>query len=319
MHCSYLWRGLLAVALVAGAARNHSQSSYSTAQAPPSYGFTIPVDEVSLTFHASGADGHAITDLKQTDLSVLDNLRQPSRIVAFELLHDAPIRAGILLDTSESMGPSIARDQEIAERYVGEFLRPPGDSAFVMSFGFVSKITQPWSSDRDALGVGIRASTAGSANPLGGTSLFDTVFGACLYQFGKSDRPASGNFIVLFTDGEDNSSHVDLKSTVDTCQRSNTAIYAFRPKASDSSTGPKNLEQLTSQTGGRVFIVQGSNAEIENNLSAMESDQRNRYWLVYRPADLKHDGAFHEIYVGTPERSDNITIDVRSGYYALDR
>jgi Ca-activated chloride channel homolog len=315
LHVSRLGRGLLAAALIACGMHAKSQGRTSNAEAP-SYSFSMPVDEVSLTFHASGADGRAVTDLKLADLSIYDNLKRPSRILAFELLHDAPIRAGILLDTSESMDPFIARERTIAQNYVDQFLRPPGDDAFIMNFGYVSKITQPWTSDRSALALGIRASSAGSANPLGGTSLFDTVFGACLYQFGKSERPASGNFIVLFTDGEDNSSHVDLKSTVDACQRSNTAIYAFRPRESETSSGPKNLELLTSQTGGRVFSLHGADPEMESDLRAMEADQRNRYWLVYKPAELKHDGHFHEIYVGAPERNDHITIDVRTGYYA---
>jgi Ca-activated chloride channel family protein len=310
---------VLALALLLFACFVQAQGTTASNQSNASYSFRAPVDEVSLTFHASDADGRAIEDLKLSDLSVYDNLKRPSRIVAFELLHDASVRAGILLDTSESMGPFVARQREIAQKYVEQFLRLPGDGAFVIDFGFISKTTQPLTGDRGALAAGIRASNQGSANPLGGTSLFDAVFAACLYQFGKSDRPANGNFIVLFTDGEDNSSHVNLKSAVNSCQQSNTAIYAFRPKEAKLSSGPRNLELLTSQTGGHVFSLAASDAETEGNLRSIDTDQRNRYWLVYKPANLKHDGQFHEIYVGVPDRSENISIDVRTGYYAPER
>ena len=46
----------------------------------------------------------------------------------------------------------------------------------------------------------------------------------------------------------------------------------------------------------------------------VEADLRNQYRLVYRPADLKHDGSFHRIALIPPPRVDHLTI--RSGYYA---
>jgi hypothetical protein len=41
---------------------------------------------------------------------------------------------------------------------------------------------------------------------------------------------------------------------------------------------------------------------------------RNQYRIAYKPAELKHDGAFHEIELVGPDRVKSIT--VRSGYYA---
>ncbi|HYK38320.1 hypothetical protein [Alloacidobacterium sp.] len=95
----------------------------------------------------------------------------------------------------------------------------------------------------------------------------------------------------------------------------NTAIYVFRtePKFSFSS-GPTNLAALASQTGGRVFFDDGFEAGTTSDLRVIEADLGNQYLLVYRPADLKHDGSFHLIELRGPERVDSI--NVRSGYYA---
>ena len=110
------------------------------------------------------------------------------------------------------------------------------------------------------------------------------------------DHSASGNFILLFSDGEDNASHADLKQAVDMCQRANTAIYAFRVESKySSSSGPKTLAELTSQTGGRVFFDDDSDMGIYNDLRTIEADLRNQYRLVYKPENLKHDGSFHRI------------------------
>jgi Ca-activated chloride channel family protein len=203
---------------------------------------------------------------------------------------------------------------------VQRLLRPQTDQAFIEEFGSVSRMVQPWTGDMHALAIGIDEVAPGSANPQGGTALFDTVFSACLYQFGKSERPVSGNFILLFTDGEDNASHVDLRSAVDMCQAANTAIYAFRPRLAESnSPGPKNLSELCSETGGRTFQLDSTEVEIDTDLKIIDSDLRDRYWLVYRPVELKHDGSFHTIYVGGSDSARDLTIDVRSGYYAPAR
>jgi Ca-activated chloride channel homolog len=311
--------GLLALALFAGARRVSSQASTTAVQSVPSSTLNVSVDEVSLTFHAADQQGLPVTNLKQNDLTIYDNDRLPRRILVFQALRDVPIRVGVLLDTSVSMTESISRNRVVATQYVQRFLRPQTDLAFIEHFGYIQRIVQPWTGDRPALASRIGQATAGRANPLGGTAIFDTVFSACLYQFGKSDHPATGNVILLFTDGEDNASHVDLKRVVDTCQRTNTAIYGFHPEASEShSPGPRNLALLTSQTGGRLFHLDDSEAGIYKDLNTIDSDLRNRYWMVYRPAELKHDGRFHRIYVGISGPTNNFIIDVRSGYYAPD-
>jgi hypothetical protein len=77
------------------------------------------------------------------------------------------------------------------------------------------------------------------------------------------------------------------------------------------------LEELTSETGGRVFHDDDPEAGIYNDLRTIETDLRNQYRLVYKPAELKHDGLFHRISLQAPERASSISI--RSGYYAPSR
>ncbi len=308
---------LLALTLFADA--TSSQTRPAAVQSVPPATFNVAVDEVSLTFHAADQQGLPVTALKPSDLIIYDNYKLPRKILAFQALRDAPIRAGILLDTSVSMEGFVARDRAVSSQYVERWFRPKTDLAFIEYFGYIPRIVQPWTGNQTALARGISEATVGHANPRGGTAIFDTVFSACLYQFGKTDHPVTGNFILLFTDGEDNTSHVDLKGVVDVCQRTNTAIYAFYPEPSErSSPGPRNLALLTSQTGGRLFHLDDAGAGIFNDLNTIESELRNQYWMVYRPAELRHDGRFHQIYVGISSPSDKVTIDVRSGYYAPD-
>jgi Ca-activated chloride channel homolog len=294
------------------AARPQSLSQSSTNSSGPL--FTVKVDEVSLTFHAYDDTGQSVDSLTPGDLTIYDNYKPPGKILLFKLLRDQPVRSGILLDTSESMQDFISRSRAVATEYIRQHLRQQFDHAFIEDFGYVSRILQPWTGDSSSLSAGIAEAVPGPANPRGGTAIFETLYSTCLYQFGRSDPPSSGNVILLFTDGVDISSHVDLKSAIDLCQRANVAVYIFAPEQRGSSTGPANVSRLTSETGGRMFHLEEGDAEIRRDLNRIDADARNEYWLVYRPADLRRDGSFHSIYVGT-SRPDT-SIDVRAGYYA---
>jgi Ca-activated chloride channel family protein len=286
---------------------------------PDEFRLTVPADEVSLTFQATDAHGLAVSDLKADEFQLRDDGKPPRRILAFTSLQDAPIRAGILLDTSESMLRDIAGNRAIANRYALQLMRQDTDRTFVMDFGFGSNLRQDWTSSGAVLSTAIRSVAPGSANPLRGTAVIDAVFRACYYGFGKIDHAASGNFILLFSDGEDNASHTSLAEAVDACQKANTAIYAFRPapQGANHSTGPQMLAELASKTGGRVFHADESEAEADRDLRTIVAEVRNGYRLVYKPAELKHDGAFHSIELIGPDRV--ARIHVRSGYYAPER
>jgi VWFA-related protein len=270
------------------------------------------VDEVSLTFHAADAHGLPVNDLKLDELSVLDNGRSPRRIVAFHSLQDFPIRAGLLMDTSRSMQEYISRNRAISIEYA-QRLRT--DQAFVMDFDSQSGVVQPWTSDAVALTAGIRRFTADGQSRTGGTAIFDSIYRACFNQFRTLDSTDSGNFILLFTDGEDNASRTSLDEAVAMCQRTNTAIHIFRAEPETGfSTGSRTLAELASKSGGRVFYDDDSDAAIYSDLQIIEANLRNQYRLVYTPAELKRDGSFHRVELKAPQRVGSIAI--RAGYYA---
>jgi Ca-activated chloride channel homolog len=310
--------GLILIALCARTAEAQTPAAVRQSAGAPQYNLNVSVDEVSLSFHAADAHGLPVNDLKLGELSLLDNGKPPGKILAFGPLRDFPIRAGILMDTSVSVAGYLPRNRAIASEYLQRLLRQQTDQAFVMDFDFESRIAQSWTGDKNALIAGMRRVTPDGVSRMGGTAILDSVYRACLNQFGRLDHESSANFILLFSDGEDNASHAYLNEAVEMCQRANTAIYAFRVHPeSRFSDGPKTLTQLASQTGGKVFKNEESDEAIYNDLRTVEADLRNQYRLVYKPAELKHDGSFHRIKLKGPERVESI--DVRTGYYAPAR
>lgn len=316
MYRLLILSGLFVVFVFADARGVDSQTIAAADQNNTIYGLQVSVDEVSLTFHASDVHGLAVNDLKLDELSLRDNGRSPSSILVFQSLRDIPIRAGILMDTSESMRDFMAANRAISIEYAQRLLRQDVDRAFVMDFGRVSKTVHPWTGDPTTLVAGIRNVRVGGENLLAGTGMFDAIFQACHSEFAKTDSAATGNFILVFSDGEDNASHTSLNEVITVCQRAHTAIYSFRaePKSSFFSGGGATLAELASKTGGRVFHDHGSEADVYDDLRMIEGDLRNEYRLVYRPTALKHDGSFHRIELKAPERVESLVI--RSGYYA---
>ncbi|MEO6815759.1 MAG: VWA domain-containing protein [Edaphobacter sp.] len=325
----YFWTscGLLIFSVVAGAQRTDSQThelqpeiAATQSQSTGPYNLRVSVDEVILNFHAADARGLPVNDLKLDEVKLLDKGKPPRKILAFKLMQDYPIRAAILVDTSWSMHEQHAAIRAIAGKYAESVLRQQTDQAIVVDFGDRSEILQPWSSDPAALSTAIAGSTASDVSLLGNTTaLYDVLYATCHYQFGKINHAASANFIMLFSDGDDDASRVSLKQAVDMCQSADTVIYTFLPEAGSGfdTAGSGTLAKLARETGGRVFNYNQSADGVDDDLRTIEANLRNRYRIIYRPPELKHDGSFHRIELVTPDRVDSLV--VRSGYYAPAR
>jgi Ca-activated chloride channel homolog len=289
------------------------------AEAVVPYTMTVPVNEVSVMFQAADFSGVPIPDLAEGDVRVLDNGKQQRQIVSFEFYRDLPIRAGLLLDTSRSVLENLRRNQGISTEYVRQFFRRqagdrPGDEAFVMGFDFEPKLVEDWTGDGEVLAASIRNIAEDRESRMGGTAIFDAVYKACRDQFGRVGEQATGNFLLLFSDGLDNASQARIEDDVQVCQQTNTVIYVFSgaPK-SMFIEGQKTLSDLATETGGRIFFEQTADG-IRRDLRSIEANLRSQYRLIFKPAKLKADGSFHRIQLDSPSRGGVIT--ARSGYYA---
>ena len=280
------------------------------------YTFHIPADEISLRFHASDPNGKPITNLTAGDLKLSDNGKAQSHIVTLQPLTDLPIRAGFLFDISASVTKDMDFYESVIQIYASRLLRKGVDQGFVMQFDTQTLVTQDWTGLDSAIasgaeGVGPRPDRYA---PL--TAIFDSLYTTCRDQWTAQSEP-TGNFILLFTDGEDDASHAYLSEAVDMCQRKHVAIYVIdRSRSSRGSDGYKTLNDLARQTGGRVFI-HPREADLWPDLQMMEAEQRNQYLLVYKPSELKADGSFHGIRLQSSVPGAHIA--ARSGYYAFAR
>ena len=293
-----------------------AQSPQADGEDASTYLLRVPVDEISLTFHAEDSSGAPLTHLTRGDMRVWDNGKMQSNILMLESFQDLPIRAGFLFDTSASMLDDLDTNRSILRLYASNLLRADVDRAFVMQFDTEPLVRQAWTDDPARIATGA-AAVKEREDHLPITSIFDSVYMACRDQWPRGSGETTGNFILLFSDGVDDDSHAYLSEAVDMCQRSRTAIYAFGNSGkSRFSAGQKTLEELAAKTGGRVFYnPQGKH--VWEDLQTIEAEQRNQYRLVYKPTALKANGEFHTLRLDCAPKGTKIT--ARSGYYAFPR
>lgn len=283
----------------------------------PLYTLQVPVNEIALTFHAAALNGAPLTHLTRDQLTLTDNGHRQSQILFLQNYDDLPIRAGFLLDTSASMLEDLPFNRAIIHAYAAQLLRKGYDRAFVEQFDTKTFIRQNWTDSDAAIAAGAArvGNTPDRYDPL--TAIFDSLYTTCRDQWQQDPSTPTGNFILVFTDGIDDASHAYLSEAVDMCQRTRTAIYAIvRGRRGQFSDGYRTLQDLTQQTGGRLFL-NPRGGKILDDLRIMESEQRNQYRLIYKPSNFKADSSFHRIRLRCSVQGAHIT--ARSGYYAFPR
>ena len=281
-----------------------------------SYHIQITVNEVSLLFRATDAQGQTVSDLQPQELDLFDNEKGPGDIVALRPMTDSPLSVGFLFDVSGSMANDIAQSRALAAQLAPKLVARPGDSGLVISFGRSRQVILPWNTQQKSVMMAIGQIVPDRDVAREGTGIFDALFNTCHYEFGDQKPTGGQRVILLFSDGEDTASYMSLRDAVDECQHAHTVVYAFAPAlAPDAgSTGPLTLKELTDQTGGRVIRAYIEDVGKKEEIARLINDLRDEYVLFYRPKYLKHDGAFHRIVLVGPKRV--ASIDAQSGYYA---
>ncbi|HEY1807842.1 MAG TPA: VWA domain-containing protein [Acidobacteriaceae bacterium] len=276
----------------------------------PTPTFRITSNEVYLVFAVTDRRGHFIRDLKQSDFALLDDHKAPAQVYSFTQQTNLPLRVGILIDTSTSIRNRFRFEQQAAESFLLQIMRPVTDRAFVEGFDVTPDYKQDWTNNLDLLSSGIDGLSSG-----GGTALYDAVYSACRDKLltARGQEPVR-KAIVLVSDGDDNQSHAYLEDAIKECQRAETNIYAISTDISPSrDRGDDVLQKMAVATGGKAFFPKSLD-DMPASFKQIQDELRSQYALVYKPADFKADGAFRPIYLFCLDRK--YTVRVRQGYFA---
>jgi Ca-activated chloride channel homolog len=265
-----------------------------------------------------------VTDLEQSDFKILEN-STPQEIRFFGRETDLPLRIGVLLDTSNSIRPRLAFEQDAAIDFLDGVIRRNKDMAFLMTFDNEPDVIQDYTGDLGLLTAAIRKQRAG-----GGTALNDAIYRASEKLLNPpvphGPNPEVRRVIVVISDGDDNLSDHALSDAIESAIRAEAAIYAIstntdwlsisgdKPHKIHVEGGDKVLEEFADQTGGRVFYPYKVE-DLAQSFVDIGTELRSQYFIAYSPKDIEAVGKYRKIDVETDRKG--LTVRTRKGYYSV--
>jgi VWFA-related protein len=252
--------------------------------------FTDRVDVQFVELFTSVVDGRGrpVEGMAREDFKVFeDGVEQEVR--RFELVRDVPVYAGVLLDTSGSMGEGNGERLKAAVRGALTFFEnviTPKDRAAVITFADEPSLVVRFTNQQEVLAGGLAGLEA-----VGDTALHDSIVYALHYFGGLKGKRA----IILLSDGQDYGSKYDFTETLDYARRSGVAIYSVGIDLKEFEVRTK-LQRLSEETGGRAFFI-GATGELSKVFETVEKEVRSQYLLAYQSSNPGRDDKFRAVEV----------------------
>lgn len=184
---------------------------------------------------------------------------------------------------------------------------------------------------------------SGSYGRGGGTLLYDAIWLASGDDLMKKLQGRKA--IIVLTDGVDRGSKESLHSAIEAAQRADTLVYSILfkgeegrgpggggfggmhggmgpmggggrrgyPRQEERPDGKKVLQQISEETGGRLFEVSGKEP-IDKIYAQIEEELRNQYSLGYTPEGPDAEIGYHRIQLTAKQKG--LTVQARAGFYA---
>jgi VWFA-related protein len=284
-----------------------------------------PSEETGTIFHADtrlvvcpttvvDRNGRLVTDLPPTAFTVYENgVAQPIKTAKRE---DVPVSMGLVIDNSGSMRDKRARVEKAALTLVKDSNRD--DEVFVVNFNDEAFLDNPHGKDFTS-DLGEMEEALTRIDSRGGTAMRDAIRMSIDHLKEKAHKDK--RVLVLVTDGNDNSSVINLENLVKAAQQSEVLIYAVGlfsdEDRREARRAERELNALAVATGGEAFSPRDI-SDVERIAHQVARDIRSQYTIQYTPTNTAKDGSFRaiKIEVKAPGR---LTARTRSGYYATDK
>jgi Ca-activated chloride channel homolog len=277
--------------------------------------FSTGTDVVNVTVTVRDPQGRLLSDLKREDFVVQEDGR-PQTVQVFARAVEPgesetlALDLGLLLDTSESMLKQLRLSQQAAVRFLQAI--PRARDLITIFFDEDIRLSRYDSENQQGLIERIETIKGG-----GWTALYDAM---ALYIARVQDSTGR-KVLVLFTDGEDSRSAINLGELLQTVRSSAVTIYPIGFMGSFPSGSTRMLQsraflqQMADITGGQLFTpatskdLPGIYAKILDELSA-------QYVIGFVSDNQQRDGKFRKLKVEV--RRDGLKVRHRTGYFAPD-
>jgi Ca-activated chloride channel family protein len=267
---------------------------------PLGYSERVNVDVVQVTVTVSDGRGKFISGIPRSAFRVFED-GKPQAITHFAS-EDVPLELVAAVDISGSMTPAMPKLKKAVKEFLGAV---PGHD-MVTLIGFNDNII---TLTRKTMDPAERVKAVDRLAPWGSTALYDTLLRGADMLGRQTGRKA----YVVFTDGEDQGSHVTLADVERRLQSSDVTLYMIgQGRGVTLDSLKKVMERLATPTGGRALFTDSID-ELHEAFNDLLEELGNQYLLGYVSTNSNRDDAWRRIKV---EVEGHHEVRARQGYRA---
>jgi Ca-activated chloride channel homolog len=280
----------------------------------------VGVNLVNVAFSVRDQHGGLVDNLTKDDMEVLEDA-VPQKISFFARSVDVPLTLGLIVDVSGSQEHFTKQHQRDLEVFLKDVLGPK-DRVFLVCFGNHLRLVSDFSQSASHLLESFQHEGRHSPE-LGprekrdlGTAFYDSIY----YSVTEKLASESGRrALLVFSDGEDNSSSHDMMTTIETAQSANVVVYTIRYTEKEhgeltarNKYGMRVMDRIAKESGGMHI-----NAELTDPhayFKQIAEELRTSYELAYYPSNPIKDQTFRKIVIRA--KSQGMIVRSKTGYFS---
>lgn len=263
------------------------------------YAESVRVDAVQVTVTVTNDRGLFVSGLERDAFKVFESdVRQTVTNFSAE---NIPLELFVAVDVSDSMADAMPQVRAAVKKFLSS-LRPTDQVTLV---GFNDNI---FTLARPGVDLAGRLKAVERLAPWGGTALYDVIIKSIDALGTRTGRRA----LVVFSDGEDQSSHVPLSAVERKVEASDVTLYIIgQGRGATSPRLISIIQRLTQTSGGRAFFAERAD-KLDEPFAEIIDELSHQYLLGYPPINQKRDANWRPIRVEVADG--RYKVRARQGY-----
>lgn len=291
----------------------------------------VAVNLVNVAFTVRDVRGTLVDQLTQEDVEVLEDA-VPQKISFFARSMDVPLTLGLILDVSGSQDHFTKQHEQDLKVFLKEVLGPK-DRAFLVTFANRIRLISDFTPSGDEMIERLREYKERDKGKdkkkhaqfpeLGpeerrdlGTAFYDSIYYSVTE---KLARESGRKALLLFSDGEDNSSSHNMMAAIETAQAENVVVFAIRYTEKEhgmltarNKYGTTVMDRIARETGG--MHIDAETTDPHEYFRRIAEELRTSYELAYYPTNGQKDDTFRKIVI-RPKQA-GMKVITKTGYFS---
>lgn len=283
----------------------------------------VDVKLVTVAFSVRDAGGALVDNLTKKDFEV-DEDTLPQKIAYFARSVDVPLTLGLIVDASGSQEHFTKKHQHDLEVFLKDVLGPK-DRVFLVGFGNHIRLV----SDFSQSGAGLmeewkhyekenrKFPELGPAEERDlGTAFYDAIYYPVMEKLATENGRRA---LLVFSDGEDNSSSHDMMTAIEAAQGANVLVYTIRytekqhgKLTARNQYGMRVMERVARETGGAH--IDAEITDPHTYFREIAEELRTSYELAYYPTNETTDDTFRKVVIRA--KRPGLKVRSKTGYFS---